>query len=218
MRSGRLWHGVVALLALAGLGIQFYGTLVHRQEPLAERVLIYFSYFTILTNMLVMAVSLAIARQRGPFHRWAAKPATRTMVSLHITMVAVIYQLLLAKYAHLTPLGWWGNLLVHQIVPGMWLTGWAVFLPHGGIGRHAPWRWLAYPLAYGGWTLVHGALDGWYPYPFLNVTKLGLAMALRNMALMALFFVALGFAFRWMDGALGRQRRYPRQIGLPQSR
>ncbi len=28
--------------------------------------------------------------------------------------------------------------------------------------------WLAYPLAWTGVTVVRGAADGWYPYPFLN--------------------------------------------------
>ena len=28
--------------------------------------------------------------------------------------------------------------------------------------------WLAFPLAWTGVTLVRGALDGWYPYPFLD--------------------------------------------------
>jgi hypothetical protein len=202
MSLPRLWHAATALLALAGLGIEYKVTIDGHPGRLAERTLIYLSFFTILTNALVMAASFGLAQRKGALHRWARRPTTRTAVSVYITVVAVIFQLLLAKLVHLTPLGWWGNLLVHQLVPALWLGGWVLFHPHGGIGRTAHWRWLIYPLAYGGWTIAHGAMTGWYPYPFINVAKLGAARVAHNMALMALFFAGLGLAFRWMDETL----------------
>ena len=206
MSLPRLWHAVTALLALIGLAIEYQLTISGHPGQLAGRTLIYLSFFTVLTNALVMVTSLGLAQRSGTLHRWARRPTTRTAVSVYITVVAVIFQLLLAGLHPLSPLGWWGNLLVHRLVPALWLSGWVLFHPHGGIGRTAHWRWLVYPLAYGGWTIAHGTMTGWYPYPFLNVVKLGAARVTLNMALMALFFAGLGLAFRWMDQELATRK------------
>lgn len=202
--AARTLYAVIALLALIGLVIEYQVTLAGHPGQFASRTLIYWSFFTILTNVMAMVAGAGFALRR----RWALEPTLRTAISVWITVVAVIFQLLLAGLVPLSPLGWWGNMLVHQLVPALWLVGWLGFGPHGGITRTAPLRWLIYPLLYGCWTLAHGAATGWYPYPFLNVAKLGAAMVARNMALMALFFAALGYAFRWIDGHLvGRRGR-----------
>ena len=41
------------------------------------------------------------------------------------------------------------------------------------------------------WTLVHGALTGWYPYPFTDVAEIGYPRALLNMAGLIAIFLAL---------------------------
>lgn len=206
MKPMRLWHALLAGLALTGLVIELYVTIARDPSAWPQRLLIYVSFFTILTNMLVAAASLGIARGRGRLHRWAIRPAPRAAISVYIAVVAVIYQLLLARLVHLSPIGWWGNLLVHQIVPAMWLAGWVLFGRHGGIARTTPLHWLAYPAVYAVWTIAHGAASGWYPYPFMNVATQGSAKVAINMLLMALFFAILGHAFRWIDAALAGRR------------
>jgi len=206
MKPARLWHALLALLAIAGLAIELHVTIARDPAAWPHRLLIYFSFFTILTNMLVAIASIGIARGRGRLHRWAIRPAPRTAISVYIAVVAVIYQLLLARLVHLSPIGWWGNLLVHQIVPAMWLAGWVLFGRHGGIARTAPLHWLAYPAGYAAWTFAHGAASGWYPYPFMNVaTRGGVAVAI-NMLLMAFFFAVLGQGFRWIDMVLAGRK------------
>lgn len=209
MSAARLWHVAVALFALAGLAIEYRVTLTsHSGDPVARTVR-FLSFFTILTNALVMLASFGTALSKGRLHRWTAGPGLSAAISVHITVVAVIFQLLLAKLVHLTPLGWWGNMLVHRTVPALWLIGWIAFAPHGGIGRLSPLRWLIYPLLYGMWTIAHGACTGWYPYPFLDIAKRGGAVVAGNMAWIALFFAALGYGFRWIDGRLATWRKAP---------
>ena len=202
MKAERGWHALVALLALTGLAIEYRVTIAGHPGELAGRTIRFLSFFTILTNALVMLASLGAAFGAGRLHRWTAGPAMSTAISVHITVVAVIFQLLLAKLVHLTPLGWWGNMLVHQLVPALWLVGWIALAPHGGIGRWSPLRWLIYPLVYTAWTLIHGAATGWYPYPFMDVGQYGIGPTAAKMAGIALFFAALGYAYRWIDGRL----------------
>ncbi len=209
MKADRAWHGLVAVLALIGLGIEYDVTLSGHPGQIVGRTIIFLSFFTILTNVLVMLASIGAAFGEGRLHRWTASPGMSAAISVHITVVAVIFQLLLAKLVHLSPLGWWGNMLVHQLVPALWLLGWIAFAPHGGIGRWSPLRWLVYPLLYSAWIMIHGAITGWYPYPFMDVGKYGAGPTAAKMAAIALFFAGLGYAYRWIDGRLADWRKAP---------
>ncbi len=206
MTASRACHFLVALLAFAGIGIE-YGAMAaaHPVAELGWRTVNFLSFFTILTNALVGIAAFGTGLSDGALHRWATRPGTRAAISVYILVVAVIFQLLLAGLHPLSPAGWWGNLLVHRLAPTGWLLCWLAFGPHGGIHRTAPLRWLLYPLVYGGWIIAHGLAAGWYPYPFVDVTTHGGAIVARNMALVGLFFLALGYTFRWLDGRLVRR-------------
>lgn len=207
MSPARLWHAAVALLALIGLAIEYQVTVTGHPGQIVGRTIIFLSFFTILTNALVLLASIGAAFGKGRLHRWTAGPGTSTAISVHITVVAVIFQLLLANLVLLTPLGWWGNMLVHRLVPALWLVGWLGFAPHGGIDRWAPLRWMLYPLLYTVWVMIHGAITGWYPYPFMDVGQYGIGTVAAKMAVIALFFAGLGYAYRGIDGWLA-ERKY----------
>jgi hypothetical protein len=64
-----------------------------------------------------------------------------------------------------------------------------------------------WPVLYAGWTLLHGAVAGWYPYPFLDVAQLGYARALVDMAFVVLLALALLGLFRLLDARLPATRR-----------
>lgn len=55
--------------------------------------------------------------------------------------------------------------------------------------------WLGYPLVYAAYSLIHGAVTGFYPYPFINVS---------NMAVLVLVFLGLGLALIGIDRRMGR--------------
>ena len=202
MNAARVWHALVALLALIGLVIEYHATIVGHPGELATRTLIYFSFFTILGNLLVAAMAAGFAIGRS----WAEASAARAATTLYIVVVAIIFQLLLAAIVKPTGIDWWGNMLAHQLVPVLWVIGWLAFGRHGGIRATAPLLWLIFPAAYGAWTLLHGALTNWYPYPFLSIKTEGGHQVTINMAWMALFFLILGYVFWWIDGRLARMR------------
>lgn len=206
MTVNRIAHLLVALLALAGIGLQYAIILRHHPEGLALRSIRFVSFFTILTNMLVGVTALAIAAGRGRLCRWAVRPDHRTAVALHILIVAIVFHAVLRHMVPPGAIGWWANMLVHQATPAAWTLCWLLFRPHGGIAPGAPLHWMLYPLVYVLWTLIHGALGGWYPYPFLDVAKLGYPAALLNIAVVAAAFLSLGYALRWLDGRLADRR------------
>lgn len=197
----RGYRAVVAAAAWTGLGLQFALT-VNRPGAGPHTVLIFFSYFTVLSNLLVAACMSALAlTPASPFGRWAARPTVRGAAALYILVTALIYALLLQ--------GLWSphgaqliaDRLQHDIVPALYLVDWLALSPEQPIRWDAPLRWLVFPTAYGVYTLVHGALTGFYPYPFLSVTKLGYGRALLDLVALACLFALLGAALVAVDRA-----------------
>jgi len=69
--------------------------------------------------------------------------------------------------------------------------------------------YLVYPIGYAFYALLRGVVDGFYPYPFVDVGQIGYPRALLNIAGLSLAFV-LGSALvigagRRMAGA-GKER------------
>jgi hypothetical protein len=87
------------------------------------------------------------------------------------------------------------DVLTHDLVAILYFVYWLVFVPKSGLARMMPFAWLSYPLAYVGYALVRGASTGRYPYPFLNVTDLGIEAVLFNSLLLAAVFFLIGEAF-----------------------
>jgi hypothetical protein len=59
--------------------------------------------------------------------------------------------------------------------------------------------WIAYPLAYLAYALGRGSIDHKYPYPFLDVDKIGWLQAALNIGGIALGFILAGFLLVWID-------------------
>ncbi|WP_344063524.1 Pr6Pr family membrane protein [Terrabacter lapilli] len=55
-------------------------------------------------------------------------------------------------------------------------------------------------------ALALGPFVGWYPYPFLDVAKIGYGWTLLNCALIAVLFLGLGSLALWADRRLSRRR------------
>jgi hypothetical protein len=66
------------------------------------------------------------------------------------------------------------------------------------------------PLGYAAFSLIHGAVTGFYPYPLLSVMQLGYARVLLNMSVLTAAFAVLGLILVGIDrllGALGDAQR-----------
>ena len=61
---------------------------------------------------------------------------------------------------------------------------------------------LAWPAAYIAWSLIHGASSRWYPYPFVDVTQIGYATAIRNGIGMAMLLIGVGSLYMYADSRI----------------
>ncbi len=210
---GRIWNAVLAVVILAAVVVQL--TLVVRGEhvlteqrgalpPVSTRVIRFLSYFTVQSNLLVLLTGLWLAvEQSGRNRVWQV---LRLNALVGITVTGIIYVTLLRPIVHLTGVPKLTDIVFHYVAPIGAVVGWLLCGPRRRISDAVLGWSLVWPALYVGYTLAHGAASHWYPYPFIDVTTIGYATALRNGAGIALLLLGLGLLFRWVDRVLGRRR------------
>lgn len=116
-----------------------------------------------------------------------------------IWIVGVIYHVLLASNHNPTGVGAITNQIHHSVVPAGTFLIWLFAKPRTKIGEFEPFYWLSYPLGYTVYMLLRGQIDGIFPYHFSDPTTLGWTGFFINQAALLLFFLVLGFAFRYAN-------------------
>lgn len=205
-QAARPEPAVDRLLAITGFGIgaialvlQFALTIPARMEAgngLAEALVFYFSFFTILTN--ICAVLIYAARLFPGRLNFFASQLSRATIAVCIAIVGLVYATVLAKIWAPEGLFWLCNVLLHYAAPVIYLFWWALAGRKGGLGWSDTPKMLVFPVAYLVYALMRGQLTGIYPYPFLDAGALGSSKVAVNAACVAaLFFafslIAIGF-------------------------
>lgn len=203
----RAYRVVFAIIGWAAIVAQYW--LMIRGRALGEipgLTVNFLSFFTILTNLLAaLALTLPVVASEGA-GRWWNLPAVRAGIVLFTTVVMAVYHLVLRATWDPQGLQKVVDYTLHYGMPLAFILDWLLFVPKGRTPWSAAIAWLGFPAAYGVWTLVHGALSGFYPYPFLDVTALGYGAVVRNMAGMTLGFLVLAVLLVALDRMLGRRR------------
>ena len=210
VRAARIWFGAIAAVVAIALTIQL--TLIFtggqdvnsgastQGESLATRLVSLFSFFTIQSNLFVLGTSLALA-----LNIWRDGRVWRVLrldALLGIIITGLVYETVLARLVH--PEGWAlvATIGFHYISPWATLIGWLLFGPR----QRMSWRTCVlaflWPVAWLVYTFVHGAITGWYPYPFLDVTTIGFADSLRNSLVVLLIGVVIAVALTLLDKRL----------------
>lgn len=147
-----------------------------------------FSFFTILTNIGVVLVYVSEFRRGLRFFR---EPVHRATLAAAIAFVMIFYHLMLARIWDPQGLFRVADATLHYLIPVFYLLWWAGFAAH----RHLQWdalpRMLAYPVLYVIWVMARGAVVDEYPYPVLDVPRLGYPHIIANIALLFVLFAAL---------------------------
>jgi hypothetical protein len=161
----------------------------------------YFSFFTILTNLLVaIALSFPLVAAQPAGGRFFLRPSTQSAIAVYIAVVGITYTLLLRHLWNPQGAQKIADVLLHDVVPPLYVAFWAIFVPKATLRWSDAVRWLAYPIAYMVYTLAHGFVSNGYPYYFIDVGALGYPRALANGAGMLLAFFGLAL----LVVALGR--------------
>lgn len=165
----------------------------------------FFSYFTILSNVLVAVVLVfAVFGRSTRIGDFFERVRTRAGVALYIAVTGCIYLFVLSKLWAPEGMQWLADIALHYLVPLIYLAWWIIKVPHGALARGDALRWLAFPLAFLTWALLRGAWLNVYPYPFIDVGMLGIRTVAVNSVGICLLFVAIGCMLVGLDRWLGR--------------
>ncbi|MCU0819864.1 MAG: Pr6Pr family membrane protein [Beijerinckiaceae bacterium] len=184
-RSGRVFAGAIAALGLVSLVAQAI-VLVWKGREMGLGTIAslwwFLGYFTILTNITIVAIMARIAFGH------AAKAGILASLTVCIALVGAVYHLLLSGLWNPVGLHWWADQGLHTAMPLLTFAFWLRFSPKAGLAYADVARWLAFPVGYAFYAQIRGKLEGWYPYPFLDAKTLGYGQVAINSAVIGFFF------------------------------
>lgn len=203
-----------ALLTIVAIVAQYS----HRANPSAFYTTNFFSYFTNESNLFATALLLYGAYRGLRPGGWSSTEAYRTKADgaqaydllrgaavIYMVITGAVFVLLLSGSKPSVP---WANAVVHYVMPIVIVLDWLIDPPRARIVWRRTWRWLIFPVVYFSYTLIRGAIVGWYPYPFLDVTSKGYARVLADGVGILIAMIAVGAATRRAGNRL-RARREP---------
>jgi len=188
----RIAAAIIALVCWAGIAIQFSASYGHTHDVPATLWNLA-RFFTIISNLALAGAMSAVALDRR------VSPFILGGLTLAILLVGIVYATLLRGLHPLSGPALVANYLLHEVSPIAMGAYWLFFVPRGRLRWSAPWWWTIFPTAYLAYALARGQVDHRYPYPFIDVTKLGWQQVALNAAGIALAFILAGFALVWID-------------------
>jgi hypothetical protein len=202
----RIYMTVAALLGWLALTLQLYLSIVGAPpgDAIAATIITYFSFFTILTNLIVtLTFTFAGWMPKSKLGAFFSQPRVQAAVAVYIMVVGVTYSLLLRHLWNPRGAQKVADVLLHDGVPAIYTVYWLIFAAKKGLRWKDSIPWLAYPGIYLIYVLLRGAFLGTYPYPFIDVSQLGYPRMLVNAAGFLVIFWGLGLVViayaRWRE-------------------
>jgi len=165
--------GIFRVAAAAGIIIaivaQFAKSLSMVPDPVFF-VVNFLSFFTILSNALsaIMLLIGAWFAFRAPVDP-VGYNIVRASVVTYMATTFVVYNLLLRDISldQATTLPW-SNEILHVWAPLYVVLDWVLAPGRRTIAWTRIWTIAIFPIVWVVYTMIRGAVTGWYPYPFLN--------------------------------------------------
>jgi hypothetical protein len=206
----RVWHAVLACVITAALitqivvlvdgGADVNTTTAEGRVGLVVRFVRLLSYFTIESNLLVLA--LAVSLVLNPARDGRLWRVLHVDALLGIIITGVVFGTVLAGQVQNHGIGIWLNAGFHYFAPAWALVGWLLFGPRPRLDWATLGWMFAWPLLWIVYTFAHGAATGWYPYPFLDADTHGYGIAFRNTAAVVVLALIIAGILRALDRRL----------------
>ncbi|MBB4802200.1 hypothetical protein HNP37_002273 [Flavobacterium nitrogenifigens] len=190
--KGEILLGIIFSLELYALPVQFYLLLKGSEFTFFSAAVRFFSFFTITTNTIVfICTAMLLFGGKCAMNTFFRKCTTITAITVYILIVGIVFNLLLRQIVDLKGHHRIVSEIFHTVVPVLFFFYWLFFVSPEKISFKVILFWLIYPIIYMIYTLFHGFISNFYPYPFVDVTKLGLETALINGLFVLIAFVVL---------------------------
>lgn len=172
----------------------------------------FYVYYTNLSNYLcmglmvaslVMTIKKALKKEEGEVN---TAPTLSFLAVIMILVTFLVYNILLAKDKtadkyFLSA----SNLLMHLILPLMFIIHWILFYKHGKLRWYHPLLCVIMPLIYVVFILIRALIVTpgenvvVYPYFFLDVNELGYGGLTLWVSILVIIFIIIGYIFYFFD-------------------
>lgn len=184
---------LIALVCWAGIAINLSNSYAHSRDLLVALWSLA-RFFTIICNLALAVAMTGVALGKR------VSPLMLGGLTLAILLVGIVYATLLRGLHVLSGSALIADYLLHHTSPVLMAAYWLLFVARGRLRWSAPWWWVLFPLGYFVYALVRGQADHHYPYPFIDIAKLGWTQVALNAGGIALAFILAGFLLVWLDG------------------
>ena len=213
-RQAQVWHGLTFAAAGFALLLQLLLVLVGHQHlgdslpgvesagrpDLSVRLVRFFSYLTIWFNILVAGTCFLLAvNPQCDGRTWRALRLDGVVIAV---VGGIVHWFLLRPLLALRGLDYLADKLLHVAVPLLALIGWILFGPRQRVDRRDLLTFLVVPVVWLAYTLIRGAIVGWYPYPFIDVAVHGYAAVAATCLVIAALMFALATGAWWLERRL----------------
>lgn len=189
--------GVVAVIAQLSVHIDHHYSVPN-----------FFSYFTNLGNIISIMVfvigALRLLRGVPSTRGWEI---VRFCSTVNMVFIGLVFNILLVD-TDLGDLLPWVNVVMHMLLPALALVDWIILPPQRRQAALTILAGLLFPIAYSVYSLVRGAIIGFYPYPFYNPRAVGGAGAVALYMIVLVIGLAVLSFLVWLIGR-ARTRRQP---------
>lgn len=190
----------IALFSLLAVTLQYLLMLQNRVTSVFENSIRFISYFTILTNSLVAIYFIYhVVKMFGYGKNYQLNLGTLTAITVYITIVGLIYQIILRQTWNPTGLQKWVDEMLHSVNPLLVLIFWFLNYKSGKLQYRQIIYWLIFPLLYLFYVLIRGHFSNFYPYPFLNMPEIGLQKTILNSLVITIVFILVSTLFTWIN-------------------
>ena len=178
----------------------------------------FYVHFTNISNFLcigVMVAALVETAKKKEDGYVSAVPILKFIGMLGILLTFLVFNIMLAGAAGRDPQANWrvGSLIFHVVLPIMYIADWFLFYERKKCKWYYPIASVGFPLAYVIFLLIQAIILNFdksilipttttpliYPYFFVNLDTQGLPGVLMWIAILAVAFIAVGFAFFGID-------------------
>ena len=209
-KLSRIFKGIIAVGGFTGLYLHLDFL---RGAPPAYK----FMHFTVISNIIVTVIYFLLLAnpkisQNRSFLRF------KGAVIMMITVTGVVYNTILkaepyTAYDLFMKSDVLGNFIVHVFIPVCVVADWLIFDKKGCYKIYDPLLWTLFPYAYVIFTVVVAHIgqfypnqESRYPYNFMAWDVYGFSAVFKNIVLMSVFFIVLGYIFYFVGYLLGKKK------------
>ena len=178
----------------------------------------FYVHFTNISNYFCLGVMFAALIQTAKKKKDSyvtAAPVLKFIGMLAILLTFLVFNIMLAGAPGRDPQANWriGSILAHVLLPIMYIADWFLFYRRGESKWYYPLASIGFPLAYVVLLVIQAVILKFdtsilipttttpliYPYFFVNLETQGLPKVLMWIAILAVVFAAVGYAFYGID-------------------